>query len=43
MPTTAFAARAEQGNVWLKNYRVLRKVTLGPWRIGTVTAAVLVL
>jgi hypothetical protein len=36
-------ARAEQGNAWLKNYRVLRKVTLCPWRIGVIAAAVLVL
>ncbi len=35
-------ARAEQGNAWLKNYRVLQKVTLCPWRIGSITAAVLV-
>jgi hypothetical protein len=35
-------ARAEQGNAWLKNYRVLQKVTLCPWRIGVITAAVLV-
>lgn len=36
-------ARAEQGNAWLKNYRALRKVTLCPWRIGVIAAAVLVL
>ena len=36
-------ARAEQGNAWLKNYRVLQKVTLCPWRIGVITAAVLVI
>jgi hypothetical protein len=35
-------ARAEQGNARLKNYRVLQKVTLCPWRIGAITAAVLV-
>lgn len=36
-------ARAEQGNAWLKNYRALQKVTLCPWRIGAIIAAVLVL
>ncbi len=35
-------ARAEQGNAWLKNYKALQKVTLCPWRIGAITAAVLV-
>ncbi|WP_432501813.1 transposase family protein [Kineococcus arenarius] len=35
-------ARAEQGNAWLKNYRALQKVSLCPWRIGVITAAVLV-
>ena len=35
-------ARAEQGNAWLGNYRALQKVTLCPWRIGVITAAVLV-
>ena len=35
-------ARAEQGNAWLKNYRALQKVTLCPWRIGAIAAAVLV-
>lgn len=35
-------ARAEQGDAWLKNYRVLQKVSLCPWRIGTITAVVLV-
>ena len=36
-------ARAEQGRAWLKNHRALQKVTLCPWRIGAVTAAVLVI
>lgn len=36
-------ARAEQGNAWLKNYRALQKVTLCPWRIGVIIAAVLVI
>ncbi|WP_432489437.1 transposase family protein [Kineococcus sp. SYSU DK018] len=35
-------ARAEQGNAWLKNYRALQKVTLCPWRVGVIAAAILV-
>lgn len=40
---SAMRAPAERANALLKKWKVLRRVTVCPWRIGTITAAVLVL
>ncbi len=39
-----YRALAERGNSLLKTtFKALRRVSLGPWRIGAITAAALVL
>ena len=40
---SATRALAERGNSLLKTTKALRRVSLCPWRIGTITAAALVL